>query len=87
LSGEEDCGEANNQGETSHHGVAVTKTFRDETVDEQPNDFSNISSLKTSCQCCSKKPGHIHSRYSTQLAIVQALDIRLSKANTPRISY
>jgi hypothetical protein len=70
LRREEDSGEANDENKASHDRVSVAEAFRDETVDEETNDFSNVGSLLSSEPIASQVQGR-DSRYSSQPAISQ----------------
>jgi len=48
LGSEKDSRKANNEHEASHDGVSVAEAFRDEAVDEETNDFSNVGTLFSS---------------------------------------
>jgi hypothetical protein len=45
LRGEEDCGEGGYKAETADDGPAIAEALRDETVDEEANNFSDLCAL------------------------------------------
>jgi hypothetical protein len=49
LCGEEDSCEANDESEAGHDGVTITEALRDETINEETNDFSYIGTLESLC--------------------------------------
>jgi len=49
LCGEEDGSDSGDHDQASHDSVAVAEALRDETVDEETDDFSNIGSVAETC--------------------------------------
>jgi hypothetical protein len=49
LCSKEDSGDSGDHDQASHDSVAVAEALRDETIDEETDDFSNIGSIAETC--------------------------------------
>jgi len=45
LGSEKNRRECDDQGEASHDGVAIPKSLRNESIDEETNNFSDVGTL------------------------------------------